>query len=340
MNSMHETRLDLNLLRVFRALLIQQNVTKAAVALGLTQPAVSHALTRLRECYDDPLFVRVRRRMEPTPRALEIAKPVCEALDGIASTFKQHFDPRTIAQTFRIAFVDYGGIFFLPALMSKIGAEAPNVKILSEYLDNATGCARLDDPGVDLGIGMIRGNSETWRRSHLFDEPFVLIMRKGHPLRGSTLSLTDLAKADYVRIPLFDCFEPLLQRRGLRRNFAVTEQNFLPVPFMVARSNLLALVPRSVYLVFKDFCHLRSAAYPIDLPPYTIELVFDQRKEIDPTHRWLVSCITSTATDVARDVMPKAETGAASSPDDKITPRPGARIHRRAAPAPAGRARH
>ena len=304
---MHENRLDLNLLRVFRTLMIQQNVTKAALELGLTQPAVSHALARLRECYDDPLFVRTQRRMEPTPRARELAKPICEALDRIATTFSQRFDPRTIAQTFRIAFVDYGGIFFLPALLSRIGAEAPNVKILSEYMENVTGYARLQDPEVDLGIGMIRGNRETWRRSHLFDDPFVLILRKGHPIRGSTVSLSDLAQADHVRIPLFDCFEPLLEKHGLRRNFAVTAQHFLPVPFIAERSNLLALVPRSVYLVFKDFCGLRSAALPIELPSYTIEVVFDQRKEIDPTHRWLVSCIVSTATEVARDVMPKSE---------------------------------
>jgi DNA-binding transcriptional LysR family regulator len=317
MNFMHENRLDLNLLRVFRALLIQQNVTKAATTLGLTQPAVSHALTRLRECYNDPLFVRIHRRMEPTQRALELGKPICEALDRIGATFNQRFDPKTIAQTFRIAFIDYGGIFFLPALLSKIGADAPNVKILSEYMENATGYARLQDPEVDLGIGMIRGNRETWRRAYLLDDPFVLIMRKNHPLRRPKLSLSELANADHVRIPLFDCFEPLLAKQGVRRNFAVTAQHFLPVPFIVARSNLLALVPRSVYLVFKDFCGIRSAGLTIELPPYTIELVYDQRKENDPAHRWLVSCITASATEVARDVMPKSEAARAAGKPSK-----------------------
>ena len=267
----HANRLDLNLLRVFRALLVQQSVTRAAATLGLTQPAVSHALMRLRECYDDPLFVRVKRRMEPTSHALELAGPICDALDRIAATFELRFEPKTIAQTFRIAFIDYGGIFFLPALLSRIGAEAPNVKIVPEYVENAIGYARLQAAEVDLGVGMIRGNVETWRRSHLFDDPFVLVVRKDHPLKGVAISSADLARFQHVRIPLFDCFEPLLADQGVWRNFAVTAQHFLPVPFIVARSDLMALLPRSVYMVFKDFCQLRTLRLPIELPPYTIE---------------------------------------------------------------------
>ena len=180
---MHARHLDLNLLRVFRALLFEKSVTGAAAALGLTQPAVSHALARLREAYQDPLFMRVRRNMEPTARALELSALICESLDRIESTLDRRFDPKSLTQAFRIAFVDYGGIFFLPSLMSRLLLEAPGVRVLPEYMDNSIGSRRLKDPECDFGIGMIWENYATWRRIKLFDDPFVIALRKGHPLK-------------------------------------------------------------------------------------------------------------------------------------------------------------
>jgi len=181
--------------------------------LGLTQPAVSHSLTRLREAYKDPLFLRVRRGMEPTARALELSTLICESLDRIESTLDQRFDPKRLNQAFRIAFIDFGGIFFLPSLMSRLSLEAPGAKILPEYMDNATGSRRLRDPEVDFGIGLIRENSATWRRIRLFDDPFVIAVRKGHPIKGGFASLEQLNRHKYVRIPHFDCFEPLLEKQ-------------------------------------------------------------------------------------------------------------------------------
>jgi DNA-binding transcriptional LysR family regulator len=300
---MHARHLDLNLLRVFRALLFEKSVTGAAAALGLTQPAVSHALARLREAYQDPLFMRVRRNMEPTARALELSALICESLDRIESTLDRHFDPKSSTQAFRIAFVDYGGIFFLPSLMSRLLLEAPGVRVLPEYMDNSIGSRRLKDPECDFGIGMIWENYATWRRIKLFDDPFVIALRKGHPLKRNPALVKDLCKQRYVRIPQFDGFESLLESQGFMRRFGVTAESFLPVPFILARSDLLALIPRSVFMVFKQVCNLRSINSEFHLPPYTVELVFDRRKEINPAHRWLIACITTLAGEVAQDLM-------------------------------------
>jgi DNA-binding transcriptional LysR family regulator len=184
---MRARHLDLNLLRVFRALLFEKSATRAAATLGLTQPTVSHALTRLRATYQDPLFLKVQRRMEPTPRALELAPLICESLERIESTLEERFDPKRLTQTFRIAFIDFGGIFFLPSLMSRLSLQAPAVKILPEYMNNAAGTRRLQDSDIDFGIGLIRKDSATWRRIRLLDDPFVVAMRKGHPIKGTTV---------------------------------------------------------------------------------------------------------------------------------------------------------
>ena len=300
---MHARHLDLNLLRVFRALLFEKSVTGAAGILGLTQPAVSHALTRLREAYQDPLFIRMRRRMEPTARALELSALICESLDRIESTLNQGFDAKRLTQSFRIAFIDFGGIFFLPSLMSRLSLEAPGVKIIPEYMDNAAGFRRLQDPEVDFGIGLIRESSATWRRISLFDDPFVIAMRKGHPLKSNSLSIEQLNRQKYVRIPYFDCFEPLLENQGLIRRFAATAENFLPIPFILARTDLLGMIPQSVFTIFRQVCNLRSAESKLTLPPYSLELVFDRRKEINPAHRWLIDCVKAVAGEVARDLM-------------------------------------
>jgi DNA-binding transcriptional LysR family regulator len=299
---MHPRQLDLNLLRVFRALMFEKSVTGAAVALGLTQPAVSHALMRLRQAYQDPLFLRTGRRMEPTARALELSALICESLSRIESTLERRFDPKSLTRTFRIAFIDYGGIFFLPSLMSRLVSEAPGAKLLPEYMDNTLGARRLQDPEVDFGIGMLRENSATWRRINLFDDPFVIAVRKNHPLTRRSVSLKDLCKYKFVRIPLFDSYEPLLESQGLTRHFGATAENFLPVPFIISRSDLLALIPRSVYFVFRQICNLRDVKSDLDLPPYSVELVFDKRKEINPAHRWLIGCITALAREVAHDL--------------------------------------
>jgi DNA-binding transcriptional LysR family regulator len=300
---MHARHLDLNLLRVFRALLFEKSVTRAAATLGLTQPAVSHALTRLREAYEDPLFLRVRRSMEPTPRALELSALICESLDRIECTLEHRFELKRLNQAFRIAFIDFGGIFFLPSLMSRLSLEAPGVKVLPEYMDNAAGSRRLRDSEVDFGIGLIRENSAPWRRIRLFDDPFVIAMRKSHPIKGSFASLEQLNRHKYVRIPYFDCFEPLLEKQGLVRRFAATAENFLPIPFIISRTDLVGLIPQSVFTVFKQICNLRSVESKLTLPPFSLELVFDHRKEISPADRWLVNCITDVASEVAGDLM-------------------------------------
>ncbi len=128
-------------------------------------------------------------------------------------------------------------------------------------------------------------------------------MRKGHPIKGTSVSIEELCRHKHVRIPFLDCFEPLLESQALTRQFSASAENFLPIPFIISRTDLIGLILQSVFTVFKQVCNLRSVASKIDLPPYSVDLVFDRRKEINLGHRWLTDCITTVAREVARDLM-------------------------------------
>jgi DNA-binding transcriptional LysR family regulator len=185
--------------------------------------------------------------------------------------------------------------------MEKLGTEAPHVQVIPEQMHDELAHERLQDAEIDFAIGMIVGKRTDWRRLNLFDDRFVLIARRDHPLAKRKATAAIMAAQRHVRIPILDWLDLLLASRGIRRDYAVTSANILAVPFIVARSDLIAIVPNSVAVRFMDFCHLREIEPPIELPTYVIDLVYHVRYEINPAHRWMKDTIVTIAAHMRRD---------------------------------------
>jgi DNA-binding transcriptional LysR family regulator len=286
MNGMHKRMFDLNLLIVFHALMQHRNVTRAASEIGLTQSAVSHAVGRLRQCYGDPLFVRAKGGVQPTRRALEIAEPISDALQQIAITAHTAFDPATLRRTFRIGLVDYGAAHLLPAVMEAVGSDAPNIKVTTERLEVDAVERLLGGGDVDLAVGVIPQLSDACQRVSLFADRFTVIARDRHPAIGARLSLARYKAAAHVQIPLFRAIDAALADIGIARHFSFVATNVLAVPFVVAQSNLIATLPRSIATVYRDFCRLHCYAPPFDAGRYVIDLAWHQRHSADTAHAW------------------------------------------------------
>lgn len=297
---MHIRGLDLNTLVVFRALMEHRNVTNAAAEIGLSQPAVSHALSRLRERYRDRLFVRLGGMMQPTDRAVEIAGDVAEALKRIEATFQDEFDLKTLKRKFRIGFVDFAAIFFLPALMEKIGQEAPGVDVVAEYVGGSAATQLLQTNDLDFAIGVVPPTSSAWRRHTLFLDTFVLIARRDHPDVGQKISLKKYGALRHVRTPMCHIIDRALAARGIERKFAVTADNIVSVPFIVSRSDLLAVMPSAGANVFAEFCRLKVLSLPFKLDTYRIDLAWHRGSEKDKAHGWMSHTIRSLASDLDR----------------------------------------
>jgi DNA-binding transcriptional LysR family regulator len=275
-------------------------ITQAAGELGLTQPAVSHALSALRRHYDDQLFVRCKGRMIPTSRALELSSPIYKALDLISSTCDTAFHPLSLVRTVRIGVVNFAPVLFLSALVARLHAEAPNVRILFEHVNSDAALKRLESAELDFGIGAFE-NFADMRRINLFRDSFMLITRKGHPLAAKRISRKQFSSARHIRIPVFDNVDAILSLNKLTRTHALTCDDVLSVPFIVAQSDLVALVPRSMALIFQEYCHIIGILPPVELPPHVVDLVYRPDIDGDPGHHWLANVVKSVSADIRLD---------------------------------------
>ena len=288
--------LDLNLLLVYRALMIHRSVTQAGEEVGLSQPAISHALTRLRHYYKDPLFLRTRDGMEPTPRARELAVPVQEALSRIELTLP---DLKNLAQNtkrcFRIGLVNYSGLPLVPKLAAHLERKAPGFELDTTHVDVPSCLAKLQRANLDLGVGIFSRIPPDWPAQELWVDRLVVAMRRKHPRIAGQLSLEAFARERHVQVSSDLVVDDALAKKGLSRRFALSA-NMLMVPFVLARSNLLALLPRRLVLRFGRTCDLQWFDPPLELPRYRVMMVRHPHSNGDPILDWL----GRTAADVSR----------------------------------------
>src|ERR1700686_5448805 len=192
--------IDLNLLVVFNQLLNERRVNAVAQSLGITQPAVSNALSRLRRLLGDELFLRTSRGMEPTPFAVLLAEPIAYALGTIHSTLNQRvsFDPEASDRNFVLAMTDIGEIYFLPTLMERLARGAPYV-LVSTIRDAAVNLKDEMETGrVDLAMGLLPDLKAGFFQRRLFRHRYVCMFRKGHPLDKGRMTLQEFTNADHV----------------------------------------------------------------------------------------------------------------------------------------------
>lgn len=287
--------LDLDLLRVFDHLHRERHLTRAARLLGLSQPAVSRALVRLREALGDPLFVRAPRGIVPTPRADALVPEVREILrraDALARPAA--FDPRVLERTFVFASVDFVEGDLLPRLAALLSSEAPRVSITSRPLgpDAAEG---LLAGRFDVAIGVRSTLPTDVMTTHLFDDRFVCVVRRGHPSVRRALDLATFCRLSHVLIsPRGEPGSPVddaLAKKGLSRHVAVRTHTFFSAPRVVASSDLVLTGPARVLEPLADHEGLLVLPPPLPLRGFGVFMAWHPRAQSDPAHAWLRSLV-------------------------------------------------
>ncbi len=292
-------QIDLNLLVIFNQLLIDRRVSVAAEKLGLTQPATSNALKRLRAILKDELFVRTTRGMEPTPYALYLAEPVSYALGTLQGVLSQRdsFVPQTSQRTFALSITDIGEIYFMPTLIGALAKLAPNIKI-STLRNNAANLRdEMESGSVDIAIGLIPSLKTGFFQRRLFKQKYVCMFRKDHPVAKKPISINQYKTLNHVGVTSAHTghaeLDQLLERKGIHRNIALHVPHFVAVGHILQSSDLIATVPER----FADKCQtpfgLTTSELPIKLPEIAINLFWHSKYNQEPGNIWLRDLIAT-----------------------------------------------
>ena len=293
--------IDLNLLLVLDVLYRTRNTTRAAEQLHLTQPAVSNALKRLRDQFDDVLFVKTATGMQPTPRADEIAKFLDEGLGSIRLAVRagQAFDPATATRTFRLYVSDIGQSVFIPPLAAKLRETAPHIHLSTHYvpLDIAQQMMKLGQ--MDLAIGNFTGLHADFVQQKLFNETYAVLVRANHPAINDTLSVDQFFAAEHVAYTptagshaLIEAeLEAISAKTGMFRNVALRLAHSFGISRIVASSDLIACVPSRVASALANSNDVRAVAFPFEIPTVDISQFWHERCHRDEGHQWLRSLV-------------------------------------------------
>ena len=287
-------RLDLNLLRVFHHLMREQRVSAVARTLGMSQPAVSSALGRLRTSLGDELFLRTQHGMAPTPYALQLAGPVATALEGLqqALQVRASFDPASSTRRFTLAMTDVGEMYFLPVLVEALARQAPGATLQVVSVIQPGLREDMANGHVDLALGLLPQLQAGFFQQALFRQPYVCLMRSGHPLATrSRLSLQALAEAEHVRVLAAGTghgrVDEALERQGLKRRIRLTVPHYVALGDVLGHSDLIATVPeRFAQRVLQPF-GLVTRPLPVPVEGSTIHQFWHGHLHRDPGHQWL-----------------------------------------------------
>ena len=289
---LHE--LDLNLLLVFDRLAQDGRVSRVAESLGLSQPAVSNALRRLRDALGDELFVRTPAGMAPTPYAQQLAAPVAAALQGLQGALhvQASFDPARSERCFNLAMTDVGEIYFLPVLMDALAREAPGITLRCLPVADTTLREQMAAGRVDLALGSLPQLQGGFFQQALFRQRYVALMRAGHPLAGSTaLSATRYRQAAHVRVvsagTAHGQVDDALQRLGVVRRVQLTVPHYVALGQVLASTGLVATVPERLAERLAGPHGLVSRPLGLKLPTSTIAQLWHAHLHRDPGHQWL-----------------------------------------------------
>ncbi len=294
--------IDLNLLVAFDALMVERSVTKAGKRIGRTQPAMSAALSRLRALFDDELFVRGKGSLQPTQRAVDLSEPIGKALLEIsqALSFAQAFDPAASNITFNVALQEHAAFKILPGLLGCLHEAAPAIKLnVIAYRARDDAITLLDSGEADVAVG-VSASSAPGRIfiQRLFEEPFVCVVRKGHPILGRPLDLATFLSLDHLLVsPEGDRFghtDTVLAKEGLKRSLGLTIGQMYPAPALVAASDLIATLMLGVIEVGGWRDRLEVMVPPIPLEPCVYVMSWHRRNDVHPAQRWLRSCVESS----------------------------------------------
>jgi len=295
---MHISRIDLNLFTVFEAIYAEGSITRASVNLNLTQPAISHALNRLRTLFEDPLFERQGHTMVPTPLARSIIGPVRQSLRGFEVTLSEaeRFDPASSERTFSLAVRDVLEASLLPPLMAQIEDDAPSVGLNTLQVGRRELESELAAGTLDAAIDILLPLSSDIRQTRLLTDKTVVLLRKGHPLARKGFDLETYLKLEHILVssrrrgPGLEDLE--LSRHGLQRRIRQRCQHYFSACRVVSQTDLALTIPERLARVVNQQFRNQILAMPLEMPSLDIYLYWHANVANDPANQWLRQQIT------------------------------------------------
>jgi DNA-binding transcriptional LysR family regulator len=289
--------LDLNLLRALDALLDERSVTKAADRLRLTQPAVSGALARLRESFDDPLFVRTQRGIAPTPRAMQIVGPLKQILGEVETLLQPAtFEPSTAEFTISVAATDYAFRAAVIPFLAKLRQLAPGISVAARPVEDDRIEVQFERGDLDLALMTPEAAFPGLHSRHLFDESYVCALRADHPAAAAEFSIDQFCALDHALVSFtgerfWGVTDDALTTIGRRRRIAVSVTSFLVLTDVLLSTDLVAVVPQRL-VSGVDGLVLRKP--PIDITGFSKHAVWHERTHYDPGHQWARALLVET----------------------------------------------
>jgi DNA-binding transcriptional LysR family regulator len=287
--------IDLNLLLVFDRMLAEKRVSAVAESLGLSQPAISNALARLRKLLGDELFLRTARGMEPTPFALQLAEPVAYAMGALHTALNQQvvFDPATSTRGFTLAMTDIGEIYFTPRLMEALSVAAPGVTISTLRNNTATNLRdELEAGHVDIAIGLLPQLKAGVFQRRLFLQRYVCLFSNAHSLAHKrSVSLKDFSAADHVQVLAAGTghgkADDVMAAQGIQRRIRLKVPHFVAIGHILRSSEMIATVPERLAQSIAEPFGLVWRPHPVALPQIAINLFWHAKAHRDPGNQWL-----------------------------------------------------
>ncbi|MDP4547694.1 MAG: LysR family transcriptional regulator [Marinobacter sp.] len=283
---------ELQLLYIFDAIMTERSVTRAADRLAMTQPAVSNAISRMRQIWNDPVFVRKGRNIEPTSYALslwdQVGGPMYALTNAVSAT---QFDPQTSKRKFRLAVTDVIAEMVWRPLVKLLEQEAPGVDVYAvPYTPEGTH-DDLREANVDLAVGMLQQHDHSLRSTWLFESGFVLAMREDHPLAGRPITLEEFLEARHLLVTMsgdvHGFVDSYLDQKGQSRRIAATVNQFSIAPELLRETNLIAAVPELISQDCGFVNGLWMSELPFNVDPTSLYLIWHARHDRDPGVIWM-----------------------------------------------------
>ena len=287
------SKVDLNLLVVLQAIEVHRHVSKAAEALGLSQSAVSHALSRLRATFSDDLYVKVPGGMVPTPRANELASLIPPVMDHLSQVFSKPkaFVPSELERTFNVLTTDLIEHLLLPGLLKVQNKEAPSVRVSFRNVGFSLPKEELQTGEIDLAIAGFFGDlPDGFYQQKLFSDSFKCCMRRNHPMAGKKITLTTYCELPHILIApsgdLSGQVDKILKKKKLNRKIAIGTSGFLAAGWAAASSDAILTAPSRLIDEFETILPVKSFDVPLDIPLITVKQVWHERMNKDAGHKW------------------------------------------------------
>ena len=293
-------KVDLNLLVVFDVMVEQRSVTRAAEALGLSQPATSAALARLRTLFGDPLFVKTGLAMRPTPRALELATPIRRVIGTLKEEVLQAsaFTPASADKTFHLIAPDIAEVILLPRLLARLREEAPQVTLRVTSMPRVAAAEALESGRAELALGYFPDLHKTgFFQQRLFKHRYVCIVRCDHPSIGAKMSMRQYLAAQHAVVwpeGREHLVERFMQTKQLQRKVVVELSHFMSLQSIIASSDLVATVPDDLAEFFVRQGGIRTVEPPVKAPEVEVHQFWHKRLHKDAANLWLRGLVHDT----------------------------------------------